>query len=77
MRSWIITFIVIGILAIISFMVILDRDNTDSQTSCKDTSETVGGYKLCLALERCHDEFRDNSALRQDCLTNVFYEALK
>lgn len=80
MRSWPLTFVIIGFLIIISSFIIFDPpggDNTNSQTSCKDTSETVDGYRLCLALEKCHDEFRDNSALRQDCLENVFYEALK
>lgn len=80
MKGWTITLIIIAVLVAISFAAIFDynnRDSTDSQASCKETSETVSGYRLCLALEKCHDEFRDNSALRQDCLVDVFYQAYK
>ncbi len=76
MRSWIIT-VVVGFLILTSLYIILDPTDRNSTDSCKDTSETVGEYRLCLALERCHDQFGDNSALRDDCLYNVFYQAYR
>ena len=70
-------FFLLGIAVVIALSIIfIGRDSTDDQTSCKDTSTTVGSYRLCLALEKCHDDFRDNSALRQDCLFNVSYQAM-
>ena len=77
MGSWILS-IVVGFLIIVSLMILFDVPGKDNASdSCKDTSATVSEYRLCLATKRCHDQFGDNSALRQDCLYNVFYEALK
>lgn len=73
MKSWMMPSILLGFALIIAFVIIFsDGDDTNSQSSCKNTSETVGEYSLCLALERCHDDFPDNSALNRDCLINAF-----
>ncbi|KKN69262.1 hypothetical protein LCGC14_0442570 [marine sediment metagenome] len=72
MRSWIMLIVTLSILVVISLIIIFSSNsNNSTDVRCKETSDTVGEYKACIAFQRCYDEFEDNIDLQASCIADL------
>ena len=66
--------LIFGVLLVAAILSVHNAFNDDPNNGdiCREISETVGEYNLCMGMRKCEDKFGDNSDLVGSCYADLW-----